>query len=56
MGQLYPCTVTCTPPIEVATLPLISSVSKAGVAGPMGCAGSLAKSVMISPGEIALVA
>src|SRR5260370_36659783 len=50
MGQANPPTVTCTPPMEVETLPEESSVRPAGGAGPMGCAGSLAKRVMISPG------
>src|ERR1017187_1917744 len=52
MGQLYPLTVTCTPPMVVETLPVESSVRPAGVAGPMGCVGSLAKRVMISPAPI----
>src|ERR1035438_6323999 len=37
--------------MEVETLPVESSVRPAAVAGPMGWVESLAKRVMISPGE-----
>src|ERR1035437_3344826 len=57
MGQANPLISTWTPPRVVATLPVESRTGKAtAVAGPMGCVGSLAKRVMISPGAMEPVA
>src|SRR5437870_2190578 len=56
MGAANPPISICTPPMVLATLPAESSVNPAAVAGPMACCESLAKRVMISPGEIGPVA